>query len=596
MAGRPIEGMAEEREPQSKSPGDLRRRLLDLAYHPHIPEGAYLTIIAILVGLATGVGSVTFIKLLQYTTHLSFETGQQVLAALGKYYVIILPAVGGLIVGPLIYRFAQEAKGHGVPEVMTDIAVKGGRIRKRVALVKILASAVTIGSGGSAGREGPMIQIGAGIGSTVGQFLKMSDARIKTLVACGAAGGIAATFNAPIAGAMFALEILMGHVNLGFSLVVLASVASAIVSRSMLGDFPAFTVPAYRLMSANEMPLYLLLGILAGLAAVAFVRILYWFEDRFDGWRFPPYLKPAVGGLLVGVIGFFLPQVFGTGFPAIEDALNGRVPFYLLGILIFSKILANSLTLGSGGSGGVFAPALFVGAMLGGAYGNIVHDMFPSFTAGPGAYAVAGMGAVFAGAAQAPITAIIIIFEMTGDYRIILPIMSSTVISVLIYNVLNKETIYTLKLVKRGIRFRAGRDVDVMASIPVRDALTHRLLWVPEEMTVEGFLQKSAEEQHEWFPVLNQAGELIGVVTAQDVQKALGNGDLQAKVGELATKELVTVTPENSLHDVLVRFHVRDLGHLPVVESSNPRKLVGVISRTHVIRAYNRALISKHLL
>lgn len=588
--------MAEEKEEQGASPGYLRRILLRLAYHPRIPEGAYLTVVSILVGLATGVGSVIFIKLLQYTTHFFFETGRGALTLLGEYYVILLPAIGGLIVGPLIYRFAQEAKGHGVPEVMTAMAVKGGRIRKRVAFAKIVTSALTIGSGGSAGREGPMIQIGAGIGSTVGQYLKMSDERIKTLVACGAAGGIAATFNAPIAGAMFALEIFMGQVSLDFSLVILSSVSSAIVSRAMLGDFPSFTVPAYGLLSAKEMPLYLLLGVLAGLAAVAFVRVLYWFEDRFDSWRFPAYLMPAVGGLLVGVMGFFLPQIFGTGFPAIEEALNGRTSLALLAILIFAKMLATPLTLASGGSGGVFAPALFVGAMLGGAYGHIVHGLFPSFTAGAGAYALVGMGAVFGGAAQAPITAIIIIFEMTGDYRIILPIMTSTVISVLIYNVLNKETIYTLKLVKRGIRFRAGRDVDVMASIPVREALTDRLLWLPEEVTVEGFLQRSAEEQHEWFPVLNQAGELTGVVTAQDVQKALDNGDLQAKVGELATKDLITVTPDNSLHDVLVRFHVRDLGHLPVVDPDNPKKLVGIISRSHVIRAYNQALISKHLL
>ncbi|MEE8510097.1 MAG: chloride channel protein [candidate division NC10 bacterium] len=588
--------MAEEKEEQGASPGYLRRILLRLAYHPRIPEGAYLTVVSILVGLATGVGSVTFIKLLQYTTHFFFETGRGALTLLGEYYVILLPAIGGLIVGPLIYRFAQEAKGHGVPEVMTAMAVKGGRIRKRVAFAKIVTSALTIGSGGSAGREGPMIQIGAGIGSTVGQYLKMSDERIKTLVACGAAGGIAATFNAPIAGAMFALEIFMGQVSLDFSLVILSSVSSAIVSRAMLGDFPSFTVPAYGLLSAKEMPLYLLLGVLAGLAAVAFVRVLYWFEDRFDSWRFPAYLMPAVGGLLVGVMGFFLPQIFGTGFPAIEEALNGRTSLALLAILIFAKMLATPLTLASGGSGGVFAPALFVGAMLGGAYGHIVHGLFPSFTAGAGAYALVGMGAVFGGAAQAPITAIIIIFEMTGDYRIILPIMTSTVISVLIYNVLNKETIYTLKLVKRGIRFRAGRDVDVMASIPVREALTDRFLWLAEEVTVEGFLQRSAEEQHEWFPVLNQSGELTGVVTAQDVQKALDNGDLQAKVGELATKDLITVTPDNSLHDVLVRFHVRDLGHLPVVDPDNPKKLVGIISRSHVIRAYNQALISKHLL
>jgi CIC family chloride channel protein len=236
-----------------------------------------------------------------------------------------------------------------------------------------------------------------------------------------------------------------------------------------------------------------------------------------------------------------------------------------------------------------------MGAMLGGAYGHVVNALFPTFTAKPGAYALVGMGAFFGGAAQAPITAIIVLFEMTGDYRIILPIMTATVMSVLVYNLFNKETVYTLRLKKRGIVFRGGRDVDVMASIRVGDALTHRLLWVPEAMTVEGFLQKSAEEQHEWFPVLNRAGELSGVITAQDIQKALGNGDLHAKVGDLATRDLVTVTPDHTLHDVLVRFHVRDLGHLPVVDPENPKKLVGIVSRLHVIRAYNRALIEKHL-
>jgi CIC family chloride channel protein len=588
--------MAEEKEEQKTAPGTLRHALLRLAYSPRIPEGAYLTVVSVVVGLTTGLGAVIFIKLLHYVHHLSFDTGREVLTLLGDYYVIILPVIGGLIVGPLIYYVAHEVKGGGVPEVMACMAVQGGRMRKRVAFTKIVTSAITIGSGGSAGREGPMVQIGGGIGSIVGQYLKMSDERIKTLVAAGAAGGISAAFNAPIAGAMFALEILMGYVGLDFSLVVLSSVSSAIVSRAFLGASPAFAVPAYRHMSVTEMPLSLVLGILAGIIALAFVRLLYRLEHIFDDWRFPPYWKPAVGGILVGVIGFFLPQIFGTSFPAMEDTLNVRLPFLLMGVLIFGKMVGTSLTLGSGGSGGDLAPLLFIGAVLGGAFGHIAHAVVPSFGADVGAYALLGMGAVFGGAAQAPITAIMLIFEMTGDYTLILPVMASTVISSLIYNMWQPESIYTLKVVSQGIRFRAGRDVDVMAATPVREAMTHRLLFVPEEMTVEGFLQKSAEEHHEWFPVLNQSGELTGVVTAQDVQIALGNGDLHAKVGDLATKDVVTVNPNNSLHDVLVRFHVRDLGHLPVVDPGDPKKLLGIISRAHIIRAYNRALVDKHLL
>lgn len=574
----------------------LRRRLLDLASHPRIPEGVSLTGIAILVGLATGLSCVLFLRLLRWITWLSFDASRPFLAYLGGSFTILPPVVGGLVVGYGVYRLAREARTHDVPDVMAAIAIKGGRIPGFVAAMRGLSSAITLGSGGSGGQIGPVVQLGAGVGSTLGQFLKMSDQRIITLAACGAAGGVAATLNAPIAGAMFALEILVGHLTADFSLVILSSVTSAIVSRWILGNFPAFLVPAYDLVSAREMLLYVFLGVLAGLAAMLFVRALGFCEGWFERRGVREALKPAIGGLCVGLLGLLAPGIYGTGMRVVEDGLNGRMALGLFLLLFFAKIVATPLTLGSGGSGGVFAPSLFLGAMLGGAYGHAVNILFPTVTANPGAYALVGMGALFGGAAQAPITAIIILFEMTGDYRIILPIMAATVMSVLTYNVFNTETIYTRGLRRRGITFRAGRDVDVMASIPVRDALTHRLLWVPEEMTVEEFVRRSADEQHEWFPVLNRAGELTGVVTAQDVQKALASGDLHATVETLATKEIVAVTPENSLQDVLTRFHIRDLGHLPVVEPGNPRKLVGIISRVHVIRAYNQALLRKHFL
>jgi CIC family chloride channel protein len=587
--------MAEREEGQTRSPGPLRRRVVNLASHPYLHEGTSLVVISVAVGLATALSCVLFLSILKWITWLSFESWQPALHPIGPYLTFLPPALGGLVLGFGIYRIAREARTFDVSDVMEAIALKGGRISGFVSAMRGLSVTVTLGSGGSGGQIGPVVQLGAGVGSTIGQFLKMSDQRVVTLAACGAAGGVAATLNAPIAGAMFALEILVGHFTADFSLIILSSVTAAIVSRSILGNFPAFLVPAYDLVSAKEMLLYALLGILAGLAAVAFVRILYLCEDLFGRLRLREVSKPALGGLCVGLLGLAMPGIYGTGMQVVEDGLNGRMALSLLVLLFFAKLIATPLTLGSGGSGGVFAPSLFLGAMLGGAFGHVVNTLFPAFTAKPGAYALVGMGALFGGAAQAPITAIIILFEMTGDYRIILPIMVTTGMSVIVYKVFNEETIYSLKLARRGIKFRAGRDVDVMAAVPVREALTHRLLWVPEEMTVEGFLQRSAEEQHEWFPVLNQSEELIGVVTAQDVQKALSNGDLQATAGELATKDLVTVTPDHTLQDVLVRFHVRDLGHLPVVDPDNPKKLIGIISRLHVIRAYNRALVDKHL-
>src|SRR5574337_615079 len=405
--------------------GDLLTRLT-------LPQPTSLVLVAVSIGVATGLGSVGFIQLLKGCTAWFFDGGRWVVPGLGRYYVLLLPPIGGLIVGPLIVHFAREARGHGVPEVMTALVLRGGRIRRRVALVKILASAITIGSGGSAGREGPMIQIGSSIGSSVAQWLRMPTERVRTLVACGAAGGVAATFNAPIAGAMFALEVLLGQFTADFSLVVLSAFAAAVVSRAMLGDFPAFAIPPWGLISEKELLFYPLLGVFSGLAAIAFVKILYAFEEHFARSRLPEFLQPAVGGLAVGGIGLFLPQVFGTGLPTMGQLLVMQVPVGTILADRKSTRLNSSFTLGSGGSGGVFAPCLFIGGLVGGAFGALVHSLFPAFTASYGAYALVGMSATFGAAAQAPITSILILFEMTDDYRIILPLMSTTIVAVLL--------------------------------------------------------------------------------------------------------------------------------------------------------------------
>ena len=261
--------------------------------------------------------------------------------------MVLLPALGGLLVGPLVHFIAPEAKGHGVPEVLTAITRRGGRIRPIVVLAKALGSSITIGSGGSAGREGPIVQIGSALGSTIGQLAKLSERRVINLVASGAAAGIAATFNAPIAGVMFSLEVILGGFELHMmSTIVVSAVTASVVSRAVLGDSPAFIVPAYSLKSAWELVFYLGLGILAGGIGLLYIRTLYFFEGAFDGWRFPPYLKPAVGGLGVGLLGFLFPQVLGTGFGVITDALNGRLALGLLVAVVFGKIIATSLTLG----------------------------------------------------------------------------------------------------------------------------------------------------------------------------------------------------------------------------------------------------------
>jgi len=437
-----------------------------------LPSQNYLIVLSIVVGVLTGLGSVGFVYLLRLVTSLATETiAGSIFGIFGPAGLVLLPAIGGLAAGPLITRFAKEAKGHGVPEVMTALATAGGRIRKRVVTIKVVASALTIGFGGPTGREGPMVQIGSAIGSGIGQLANLSGGHIRTLVACGAAGGIAATFNAPIAGAIFAMEILMRRIQADFLLVLLTSLSSTLIARHYLGNYPAFEVPRYDLVSAAELPFYFLMGLVCGLAAITYVRLLYRTEAWFSDWKFPEYLKPAVGGLYVGLILRFFPEVYGTGFPAMTSALYSQLTFDVLLMLFAVEMVGNCATLGSGGSGGVFAPSLYMGGMIGGAFGILIHFLFPEWTGGSGAYAMVGMAAFFAAAAKAPATSILILFEMTNDYRIMLPLMAATVGSVYLSHQLLPHSIYTLKLHLRGIHYPYSDELAPLPRQPAGDTV-----------------------------------------------------------------------------------------------------------------------------
>lgn len=548
---------------------------------------------AAIVGVGSGMGAVAFIWAIDFFSQLFFEQGRSAFAFLGGGYVILLPIIGGLVVGPLVYFLAPEAKGHGVPEVMTAMAVRGGRIRPMVILVKAVGSAITIGSGGSVGREGPIVQIGSAIGSVVGQRFKLSNTRILALVGSGAAAGVAATFNAPIAGVMFALEVLLGEYTVSaVSTMVFSAVSASVVSRFFLGDHPSFAVPAYSLVSSWELLMYLGLGVVAALGAGLFVRTLYFSEDRFDDLRFPPYLKPVVGGALLGLLGYFVPQIFGTGFGVIEQTLNGSLALWLLVLLIFAKILATSLTLGSGFSGGVFAPALFVGAVLGGAYGKVMHGLFPAITATSGAYATVGMAAVFAAAARAPITSIIILFELTLDYKIMLPLMFATVVATVVAARLEPESIYTLKLVRRGIDFRARAGLGVTAGITVGDVMTPigRMGSAKPTMSLEDLVEFFHDTGHHGVPVLDEEGRFVGLVTLGDLERGLSTVGVEGTVADIMTVRLEVAYPDESLESVLRRSGGFDVGRIPVVDRDDPDTILGVLRRGDIIRAYSDAL------
>ena len=566
-------------------------------------ETVFGIILAVVVGVIAGFGAVAFRWLISSFQSLFFGGGANILGFLGQYYIILLPAIGGLIVGLLIHFGAYEAKGHGVPEVMEAVAVKAGRIRPRVAVIKSLASSICIGSGGSVGREGPIIQIGSSVGSTIGQWLHLSDEWVRTLLACGAAGGISATFNTPIGGVFFAMEIILGRFitpKLGF--VVISSVAANFISHIFLGDQPSFAIIPYSMTSYWEILPYAILGILAGLVAITFIRLLYKCEDIFNAWHIPPYLKPAIGGIGIGLIGLYSYDLFGMGYGDVywvshmsaNQALIGEIALRSLIILLALKIIATSLTLGSGGSGGIFAPSLFIGAMLGGAFGTIAHRLFPSFIAPSGAYALVGMAAVFAGAARAPITAIIMLFEMTRDYKIILPLMIAVIVSTIVSRSLSRETIYTQKLVRRGIDIRQLEETRPMREITVAQAMTKNFPTVLPTMPVSKLVDKLRNTGHHGFPVVDKDGNFYGVVTLSDVEAVMAKGNPPGiTVADIASKSVIVAYPDQYLHEVLVKLSARDIGRIPVVDRSNPKHLLGVLRRHDIIRAYTKAVAPK---
>lgn len=426
---------------------------------------------AVLVGAVTGLGAVAFRWLV--TTFTRLFTGYEDYSALGRvasthwpwlgfWFLLVAPVIAGAVYGPLVHRFAPEARGHGVPEVMFAVSHRGGRIAPQVTLVKALASALCIGGGGSVGREGPIVQIGSAAGSTIAQLLRLNTSRVRLLVACGAAGGISATFNTPLAGPFFAMElILRDFAAESFGAVVLSSVTASVVGRALLGDEPFLELPAFAVRSAAEYPLYIALGVVVGIVGVAFSKLLYLVEDACDwAWRGPEWARPAVGGVFLGGLLIAVPQLYGVGYPVLQDAVHGRYLLGMLLLLMVGKMFATSLTIGIGGSGGVFAPTLFIGAMAGTAFGALAHEAFPHATEAAGAYGLIGMGAALAGATRAPITAVIILFELTGQYSIILPLMVAVAIAAGTGRLLSKETIYTAKLWRRGI------DVDSPPTAP----------------------------------------------------------------------------------------------------------------------------------
>jgi len=564
-------------------------------------QNLQLNLLAVLMGILGGMAAVLFRWLLYMLNDLFFfqklPWPLEFLPPLGHrlgWGVVFVPAAGGLLVGLITRYFAPETKGHGVPEVMEAVAMRGGRIRPRVVLAKALASGICIGSGGSSGREGPIVQIGSAAGSALGQLLRLDSRDLKVLVGCGATAGITATFNTPLAGVLFSIElILLEFRTRSFVPLVISSVIATIISRTFLGSQPAFSIPPYAFQSPIELLFYLVLGVLAALAGIAFIEGLYRSEDLFERLRLHPLLKPALGGLLVGLVGLAFPQVFGVGYETVSDLLNGRlgeVAWPLMGelaLLALAKIVALSLTLGSGGSGGVFAPSLFIGASLGGAFGVLVSQLFPGIVAPYPAYALVGMAAVFSAVSRATFTAIMMLFEMTRDYNIILPLMFACVVADVLAWLLYPDTIYTKKLARRGIKIEQDLEVNVLRTRFIGDVMTREVQTVPPEMTLRKVRDLILETGHHGFPIVDAEGKLIGILTGRDVKEAIRRNPQDGRelpAITVAQRSLVVAYPDETLDVAWERMRQHDIGRLPVVSREDPRRLVGFLTKGDLIR------------
>ena len=587
---------ASERIP-AVPPSRARRAFFSLIERFEPDETTIMVVIAAVVGVAGGFGAILFRWMVNFFQGFVLGHGEntvELLMAVPWWQKLLLPVAGGAIVGPLVYFGAPEAKGHGVPEVLDAMVFKKGVIRPIVAAVKITASAITIAFGGSVGREGPIVQIGAGMASTLGQWLRFSPQRLRTLIGCGAAAGIAATFNAPIAGAFFALEILMRDFALmTFSPIIVSSVVATAISREFLGTKPSFDVPPFAMESSLELPFYLLLGLVVGLVAMVYVKTLYATEDFFDELRIPAWSKPALGGVALGLLLIWFPQVYGVGYSSMVRALDGHMALGLMALLVVVKLAAVDVTLGSGASGGIFAPALYLGGMTGGAFGAALIYIFPGAHHAVGAFAMAGMAAMVGAATGGTLTAILILFEMTGQYQVILPLMLASIGAALSYRGLMDHNIFTLKFARQGKPLHFGRESAILREFHVEDIMEVNPRTVHVTDGLDRILHLFLENEDEHYYVVDDEGRLAGMISIHDIKDLLGGQGLEKVLiaDDLRVPVEDVVYRRDNLEDCLLALGRHDRPDLPVLYSRERPVLVGIITRQAIFEVYNREIL-----
>ncbi|TRO51354.1 CBS domain-containing protein [Candidatus Bathyarchaeota archaeon] len=547
--------------------------------------------LAILIGIVGGLGAIIFRQMIGFFQNIFFNILlPHVTYMVGGYNlgIIILPAIGGLIVGPIINKVAPETKGHGVPEVLEAVTMKGGNIRARVAAIKIIVSSLTIGSGGSVGREGPIAQIGSSFGSFLGQRFNLEESYRKLLVVCGLSAGISGTFMAPLGGALFGIEVIYsGVAPYDIIPVLLSSVVGMFVTAEVFGMAPAFILPTYRFSNPLELAYFIPFGLFFGVLSIVWTHGLYKFEDFFDDLHIPEWVKPGIGGLITGFLGMFFVGygILGTGYEGLEQAIAGNLPLKLLLLLGIVKFLSTSITIGSGSSGGIFAPSLYMGGMIGGALGLLMVNL-PFASSEPFVYTLVGMAALFAGAARAPLTCVIMLPEMSANYYLFPPLMLACATSYFTNTIYSKDSIYTLKLRRRGVNI--SKTVSPLHLVYVNDVMTpmERVVTVKPDTPVSVVNFMIWETEHTGFPVVDDSG-YYGMIRMEDIYHIPDNEKEHIASKTVAKKTLPKVFPTDNIYSVMEKMNEKEHEILPVLDPLDEDRIIGVISDSDVLHAFS---------
>ena len=557
-----------------------------------------LSLLAVAIGLTAGLAAIGFRTIIDHVQRFGFGFGGErmvtLVSALPTWRILLVPTAGGLLIGLFVHFFMPGRRPQGVAEVIEANALRGGRMPLAVGLKAALVNAVSIGAGASVGREGPVVHLGASLGAWASKRLHLGRTASRTLLGCGVAAAVAASFNAPIAGTFFALEVVVGHYALtAFAPIVISAVIGTMVSRMYYGDFPAFILPnTTTIVSFWEFPAFALLGVVCAVMAIIFMRSIMWTEDLVNRTPVPRWAHPALGGFAVGVIALAYPHVLGVGYEATDAALSGLYPLGLLIALIALKMAATAISLGCGFGGGVFSPSLFIGAMVGGAFGILATSAFPELSSGHGAYTIIGMGAVAGAVLGAPISTILMVFELTNDYAITIAVMIATSIASLITEQTRGHSYFTWQLARRGIAVKGGQDVGLLRTIKARDLITKDFETVAPETPIATVRERLQRARWGELFVTDAGGRLSGVITFSDLHDAAFDTSLDATLvaDDVARKHPTVLLADDDLESALGAYGASGEVNLPVVEDRETMRLVGVAPQHEALLAYQRAL------